>query len=494
MNPRKKRQIIANGDINWNYFKIHNINKDGTILFRCKICRQCKLRKEKNQIIRIYGHKKNCIGAKSPILPKSNYLKSSFNTDNKVPNSSELTNKIDNEITKDKSYKSCQYDKSEENNIIDTTIILNESFGNNIIKKQKLFQLLINSFDKNNNLNKYQEKMGIYYVNRNKIIGEGSYSKVFLGEDEFQRMNVAVLQMDINDEDSFTTETFVLERIHGKGNFPQIYNSYMDENYFYIVENLMGPNLNILHKLCDKKFNYYTVVNIAIDLMKNIRIIHELGFIHRDLKPDNIVFGNLCFENSDKRNEIGIIDFSNAKINIKANGKFKYTNKKVKCQGNKSFSSTNALKDKDVQNKDDIISIFYVLLYFLKGELPWKSKDLKGIRLSKNEIIEIREKFTLKKLCENIPNDFENLVEYVFNMPSDINLDYDYIVENLEKIKKIEESKQNNNLEKFCWIELLEKYLERSKDIDQVKRDKIKAMLDKYCIKLKEYLLYIKSN
>lgn len=494
MNPRKKREIISTGDINWNHFKIHNINKDGTILYRCKICRKCKLKKIKNHIIRIYGHKKNCIGARSPILPISNNLKSSFNTDGKEPNSCELTNKMDNEITSDKSYNNNQYDKSKEKYINYIKSMPNSSFENNLIKKQKLFQLLINVFNKDNNLNKYQEKMETYYINRNKIIGEGAFSKVFLGEDEFQRMNVAILQINKNEEDRFTTETFVLQRIHGKGNFPQLYNTYMDEDYYYIIENLMGPNLNILHKLCEKQFNYYTVINIAIDLMKNIRIIHELGFIHRDLKPDNIVFGNLCFENADKRNQIGIIDFSNAKINIKSNGQFKYSNKKVNCQGNKTFSSTNALKDNDVKYIDDIISIFYILIYFLKGELPWKRKDLKGKHLSKNEIVEIREKISLKKLCENIPNHFENLVEYVFSLPADINLDYDYIEESLEKIKKIEESKQNDNLEKFCWIELLKKYEEKSKEINKVKRDKIKELLDKYCIKLKEYLLYIESN
>ena len=494
MKHRKKRQLIVTGDINWNYFKIYNINKDGTILYRCKICRKCKLKKAKNQIIRIYGHKKNCIGASIPISSTSNNLNSTSNTNSKVHNSCELRNKMNNEITSDKSFNNYQYYKSEESNINDIKSMPNDSCENNLIKKQKLFQLLIKVFDKNNNLNKYQEKMGIYYINRNKIIGEGAFSKVFLGEDEFQRMNVAILQMDKNEEDRFITETFVLQRIHGKGNFPQLYNTYMDEDYYYIIENLMGPNLNILHKLCEKKFNYYTVINIAIDLMKNIRIIHELGFIHRDLKPDNIVFGNLCFENADKRNQIGIIDFSNAKINIKSNGQFKYSNKKVKCQGNNCFSSTNALKDNDVMYKDDIINIFYILIYFLKGELPWKSKDLKGKHLSKNEIIEIREKISLKKLCENIPKNFENLVEYVFSHPSDVNFCYDYIENNLEKIKKIEESKHKGNLEKFCWIELLKKYEEKPKEINNVKRDKIKILLDKYCIKLKEYLLYIQNN
>ena len=66
---------------------------------------------------------------------------------------------------------------------------------------------------------------------------------------------------------------------------------------------------------------------------------------------------------------------------------------------NKSYSSTNALKDKDVSQIDDIISIFYILIYFYKGNLPWKKKNLRGEKLTVNEIIEIRQNIGLKELC-----------------------------------------------------------------------------------------------
>ena len=73
-----------------------------------------------------------------------------------------------------------------------------------------------------------------------------------------------------------------------------------------------------------------------------------MGFIHRDLKPDNLCYGNLCHENYESKNEIGILDFSNSKINIDIDGKLKNSNKKTKQKGNKYFSSTRALNDKDV--------------------------------------------------------------------------------------------------------------------------------------------------
>ena len=71
----------------------------------------------------------------------------------------------------------------------------------------------------------------------------------------------------------------------------------------------------------------------------------------------------------------------------------------VKCQGNKCFSSSNALKDKDVRKKDDIISIFYILIYFFCQTLPWNIKKLNGEHLSKSEILEIRNNISIKQIC-----------------------------------------------------------------------------------------------
>lgn len=493
MSKRRNRRLIEKTDINLNNFKVYRINKDNSIVYRCKYCHLSRIKIEKNMIIKISGHMRNCIGLNNSKIINNKNLNDLYKTDERTKNSSNTKIKLDDESINDIKIKNNNINFFENNSSLSTNVPKSDYFEKNVEDQKKIFQLLINVYDKTNNLNKYQEEIGAYYINKKKLLGKGAFSEVFLGEDIFHRMNVAILQINKENEYNFIIEDFVLQRIHGKGNFPQLYHTYMDEKYVYMVECLMGPNLHLLHKLCNYKFEYYTVVNIALDLLKNIRILHELGFIHRDLKPDNLVFGNLCFENAEKRNEIGIIDFSNSKINMKSNGSYNFCDKKVGCQGNKSFSSTNALKDKDVREKDDLISIFYILLYFLKGELPWKTENLRGKHLSKNKIIEIRENLSLKKLCEDIPHEFYKLIEFIFEMPEEEKIDYDFIIESLENIKSIEEMRQINKREKFVWIEILNKYLENAKDLNKNKRVQIKEILDKYCIRLRDYLTYIKS-
>ena len=85
--------------------------------------------------------------------------------------------------------------------------------------------------------------------------------------------------------------------------------------------------------------------------------------------------------------------------------------------GNKCFSSTNAISDKDVEKKDDIVSIFYILIYFFNRKLPWSKKISEGRKFSKEEIIEIRKSLSIRKLCKEFPIDFVNLTEQIFNVP-----------------------------------------------------------------------------
>ena len=55
--------------------------------------------------------------------------------------------------------------------------------------------------------------------------------------------------------------------------------------------------------------------------------------------------------------------------------------------GTHSFSSNKALRDMDTYKKDDIISLFYILIYFFRGDLPWKKRKINGEKLSKEVII-----------------------------------------------------------------------------------------------------------
>ena len=80
------------------------------------------------------------------------------------------------------------------------------------------------------------------------------------------------------------------------------------ENHIMIM-NLLGSSLEDLLKACVDAMSLNTVLMIALQLISNIRKIHEEGVIHRDIKPENFVMG----QGKDK-SKVFLIDFGLAKM------------------------------------------------------------------------------------------------------------------------------------------------------------------------------------
>ena len=64
------------------------------------------------------------------------------------------------------------------------------------------------------------------------------------------------------------------------------------ENEFaYLVTDLLGPSLEDLFNLCECRFTLKTTLMLFYSLLERIEHMHNKGFIHRDIKPDNIMMG-----------------------------------------------------------------------------------------------------------------------------------------------------------------------------------------------------------
>ena len=54
---------------------------------------------------------------------------------------------------------------------------------------------------------------------------------------------------------------------------------------------LLGPNLDHLLKLCNTTFTLKTTMIIALQLLDRLEVLHNNGFIHGDLSPENCLMG-----------------------------------------------------------------------------------------------------------------------------------------------------------------------------------------------------------
>ena len=63
-------------------------------------------------------------------------------------------------------------------------------------------------------------------------------------------------------------------------------------NYCIVMERL-GDSLNKFIKFFENKLSLTTIVHIAMQLVMCLKKIHEYGYVYNDLKPDNILVGNV---------------------------------------------------------------------------------------------------------------------------------------------------------------------------------------------------------
>lgn len=82
-----------------------------------------------------------------------------------------------------------------------------------------------------------------------------------------------------------------------------------------------GPSLKMmLRRMKSKRFSIKTAIQIGIQLIDRLQALHGIGYLHMDLKPDNILLGSANRTRFDSSN-IVLIDYGISKQFKDSDGK-----------------------------------------------------------------------------------------------------------------------------------------------------------------------------
>jgi len=256
-------------------------------------------------------------------------------------------------------------------------------------------------------------------------LAKGSFGTIFKGQNiltnEYVAIKVSLYNNNKYNNLKFEAKLYqYINRFSLKG-FPKLKwygTSGSNKEYNYLVTELLGEPLN----KSIGKVGFQNALNLGIQMIERIQQFHSLGLIHRDIKPDNFLFGP---NNLSNKELLYLIDYGLAKKYIDNDTGLHISSKVYNSIiGTPKYISVN-IHDQLVEpsRRDDIESCLYIILELIQGKLIWDVNNIQEIYKIKKEIVNNK----------NIPAFLIDLLVYIRNLNFEEEPNYKVIIETLRQ-------------------------------------------------------------
>jgi len=255
-------------------------------------------------------------------------------------------------------------------------------------------------------------------------IGSGSFGDIYIGTNIQTGEEAAIKLESIKSKHpQLLYESKLYKILAGGVGIPNVHWYGVEGDYNVMVIDLLGPSLEDLFSFCNRKFSLKTVLMLADQMINRVEYVHAKNFIHRDIKPDNFLIGL-----GKKANQVHIIDFGLAKKyrDPKTQQHIPYRENK-NLTGTARYASVNTHLGIEQSRRDDLEAVGYVLMYFIRGSLPWQGLKANSKKEKYEKIMEKKMSTPIEVLCKHAPCEFVTYLNYCRSLRFEDRPDYAYL-------------------------------------------------------------------
>uniref|UniRef100_A0A5K3EPC6 Protein kinase domain-containing protein n=1 Tax=Mesocestoides corti TaxID=53468 RepID=A0A5K3EPC6_MESCO len=238
-----------------------------------------------------------------------------------------------------------------------------------------------------------------------KKIGGGGFGEIYEAQEENSREKVALkLESTRQSKQVLKMEVAVLRKLQDKEHFCKFLGCGRTEKYNYVVMSLQGRNLAELRRSMPRAvFSLSTVVRLSAQMLNAIESVHDSGFLHRDIKPSNFAMGRL----PSNARTLYLLDFGLARQYTNSEGEVRPARPVAGFRGTVRYASRNAHANRELGRHDDLWSMFYMLVEFVSGQLPWRRlKD-------KEQVGQIKQSYNHLSLARCLPGEYRGFLDHI---------------------------------------------------------------------------------
>ena len=258
-------------------------------------------------------------------------------------------------------------------------------------------------------------------------IGSGSFGDIYRGTNIQTGEPVAIKLEPVKTRHPQLLYEARLYKILNTGGcavgIPNVWWYGVEGDYNVMVIDLLGPSLEDLFNFCGRKYGLKSTLMLADQMISRIEFVHSKNFLHRDIKPDNFLMGT-----GKKGHHVYIIDFGLAKKyrDPKTHQHIPYKEGK-NLTGTARYCSVSTHLGIEQSRRDDLEAVGYILLYFLRGSLPWQGLKAQTKQEKYDRISEKKMATPIEALCKSFPGEFATYLNYSRSLRFEDKPDYPYL-------------------------------------------------------------------